>query len=132
MSSDNAKSLPRIIRFLGTVDCGADGQGACPHCGAQGRYIHQFECEDGTVRGAMSGCIKLFRMHPFARVMFKIEAKERKYASKGWKLSSWDIEERTAIEAFYAGSIPEASVKSVLDNVRDRRKSYVRQRYGRG
>lgn len=72
-------TLPRITKFIGTTDYGpCDGgpSAICTHCGSGGRYIHAFECEDGSRRGAMSGCIQLFPIHPFAKVHMDLVAKE--------------------------------------------------------
>jgi hypothetical protein len=52
--------LPTRIVTLFTDDSGEYGNASCPHCGADGRYIHYFLCDDGRIHGAMSGCIKLF------------------------------------------------------------------------
>ena len=52
--------LPRVIEVLEVIDCGPGPSASCPHCGADGRYITRFRCDDGTTRGAMSGCFKLF------------------------------------------------------------------------
>ncbi len=54
-------TLPAIVRMIGVDDCPG---GTCPHCGATGRWIYNFECEDGSVRGAMAGCLKLFPQAP--------------------------------------------------------------------
>ena len=58
--------FPNRVLTLRTIDCGpmdadsSEPTGHCPHCGAAGRWIHVFLCDDGLIRGAMSGCIKLF------------------------------------------------------------------------
>ena len=59
-------TLPTRIVTLYTTDAGPmDGGGTrCPHCGAEGRYVHFFLCDDGKVHAAMSGCIKLFPHKP--------------------------------------------------------------------
>lgn len=108
-------SLPRIVRFLGTSDAGplADGGGTvCPHCGAEGRYVHAFECEDGSRRGAMSGCVKLFPVSPIAEIDMRLHERERdlrKRFGPTAKLNSWDAQIRDALDAFYAGTLDERS-----------------------
>jgi len=63
-------TLPKRLLTLRTIDCGpmeegdSEPTGHCPHCGAAGRWIHVFLCDDGLVYGAMSGCIKLFGEGP--------------------------------------------------------------------
>lgn len=42
-----------IIRLIETEDHPGS---CCPHCGAEGRYVKVFECEDGAIRKAMAGC----------------------------------------------------------------------------
>lgn len=54
------ETLPRIVAVLGRSDSGEYGAATCPHCGAAGRYVYTFQCDDGTTRGAMAGCLKLF------------------------------------------------------------------------
>jgi len=56
-------SLPGVLAVIGVDDRGpSDGTGSanCPHCGASGRYVIRFVCDDGTTRAAMRGCFKLF------------------------------------------------------------------------
>lgn len=92
--TDKTKPLPRILALLGCEDHGPCDQGAsacCPHCGADGRYVYSFLCEDGTVRGAMAGCLGRFPKHKFASKIKSIMDKERKYRSTGWKLPTWDV-----------------------------------------
>lgn len=54
--------LPAIVKMLGVDDAGAGA--SCPHCGATGRWIYNFLCEDGTQRAAMAGCLKQFPQMP--------------------------------------------------------------------
>lgn len=61
--------LPEILAVTGERDYGpsgfdGDGSTNCPHCGSRGRYVVTFICADGSRRGAMRGCFKLF---PIAR-----------------------------------------------------------------
>lgn len=126
--------LPRITRFLGTSDGGpSDGKGSaiCPHCGASGRYVHYFECEDGTKRGAMSGCIKLFPVSPIAQADLALNEKHRdlqKRFGKGATLNTWDKRIREAIDAFYAGTMGE---RTALDNIQWARQAAATYRQSR-
>lgn len=94
--------LPRIVRFLETVE-----GGACPHCGSGGRWIHRFVVEDGRTLGAMSGCVQLF---PRSRVFdesMRLFKKQRSYRELGWSLPSWDLKILEAITAFSERRISE-------------------------
>lgn len=107
--ADAAEALPRIVRFLGTSDAGG-ADAFCPHCGATGRYVHTFQCEDGSTRGAMSGCIQLFPVHPIASAALRLEARQlglRQRFGLTAKLNSWDQQIREAIDEFYAGTMDE-------------------------
>lgn len=104
--------LPRIVRFLSRTDSGEYGNDSCAHCGALGRYQHHFVCEDGTMRAAMAGCIKLFPVSKVADVDRKLDEKAADYAKKGWKLPSWDQRKRAAVDAFFAG---ETTLEAALD-----------------
>ena len=103
--------LPRIVRFFEIVE-----GGACPHCGCAGRWIHRFACDDGTERGAMSGCIKLFRVAPIAREHMRIADKEKRYKQSGFSgLNRWDTESMVAIEAYYAGQTTESDAMRIVE-----------------
>lgn len=123
------EKLPRIVRFLESVDAGAGA--SCPHCGATGRYIHRFRLEDGREAGAMSGCVKLFPVHPLAHVEGEIRKKELDYKRKGWNLPSWDLAILDTLEDFYAGRIPEHTAQTRILNERNRAQAFRRRKYGR-
>lgn len=100
-------SLPRIVRFLGTDDSpGA----ACPHCGAEGRWVHRFEVEGGRTLGAMSGCVKLFPIAPVALVALELDARVRDYHKRGWQISGWLAQALNEVDAYYRGERTEDSV----------------------
>ena len=127
-------SLPRIVRFLGTSDGGpSDGKGSaeCPHCGASGRYVHRFQCEDGTTRGAMSGCIKLFPVHPIASADMALNERERdlqKRFGPTASLNTWDKRIRVAIDAFYAGEMNERTALDQIQWAQQAKSTYRRSR----
>jgi hypothetical protein len=108
------KDYPRIIAHLGVTDHGPsdDGRGSttCPHCGADGRYVHHFLLENGTKGAAMSGCIKLFPMSELAIEQKRINEKE----SSRRKLNSWDEKALDAIEAVIAGSMDEDTAVRIV------------------
>ena len=116
-------SLPTITQFLYITDAGPsdDGQGStvCPHCGSPGRYVHHFIVEGGEHRAAMSGCVKLFPVHPIALRHQKLEDKQRKLTQQygpDAHLNSWDAKIMEAIEGFYAGTLTEQDAYRVIDN----------------
>lgn len=90
---------PRIIRFDGIDDSGEFGAASCPHCGADGRYVHWFLCDDGQRRGAMSGCVKLFPISEIAQEHQKIVQKHRQ--------NNWDKRKLAAIERYYNQDLTE-------------------------
>lgn len=131
-------TLPRIVEFLGIADHGPcdDGEPSayCPHCGSGGRYIHQFRCEDGTTRGAMSGCVQLFPISPIAKLQAELcerEADLQKRFGKDAKLNSWDQKAREAITAFYAGTLTEAQALQAVQFQMRAKASFRQQKYGK-
>lgn len=123
--------LPKLVQYLYTHDGGPcdDGPTAtCPHCGADGRYVHWFKTADGDMRGAMSGCIKLYPVSPVAREDMRLREKEADYAKSGWQLPSWDKKMQQAIEAFYAGTLSEAQAVKDITRQKAAAAQYRRQR----
>lgn len=114
--SNAVTSFPKIVTFLGKSDSGEFGNAICPHCGAKGRYVIDFVCEDGVRRGAMSGCIKLFPISPLAKEHIAITERQTERAAKGQKLASWDIAKLDAIDQVLAGAL---TVEQALVVVRD-------------
>lgn len=123
------QTLPRITRFLGISDSGEFGNASCPHCGADGRYVQRFLCEDGIERGAMAGCVKLFPISPLAAVEQKLTIKAAEYAKKGWKLPSWDQKKSEALESFYAGAITEQQALDLIRTQDQASAAYRRRKF---
>jgi hypothetical protein len=126
-------SLPRIVRFLGTSDAGGP-DAECPHCGAKGRYVHSFECEDGSRRGAMSGCVKLFPVHPIAQADMALRGRERELRTRFGataQLNSWDQRMRVAIDAYYAGTMTEGDALVCLRTESQSKANWRRAKRGR-
>jgi len=119
-------SLPRIVRFLETVECDA-----CPHCGANGRWVHRFVVEDGRTLGAMSGCIKLFPISPIASEAMRLDKKAREYAALGWKLNRFDTEALDLIESAANGLADVRSIEKRLRDIRKAAASWRRSRFRR-
>lgn len=137
MKTQAKADLPRIIRFDGMHDGGPcdDGPTAtCPHCGADGRYVFWFDCEDGTHRGAMSGCIKLFPVSPVAEVDRKLIEKlhdlQKRYG-KETTLNSWQRKIREAIDAFYAGDADEAQTLRTIQQQNAAMQAYRANKHGK-
>jgi hypothetical protein len=115
-------SLPRITRYMGCDDSGEFGNANCPHCGAEGRYVHRFKCEDGSYRGAMSGCIELFQWSPTALLDRKLTEKARER-----KLNKNEQRVRFALDEFYAGRMPEAVVTRMAEQMMAANREYARR-----
>ena len=127
-------SLPRIITVLAKKDHGPCDGGAtavCPHCGADGRYVYTFLCEDGSRRGAMAGCIKLFPRHPLCYKVQGIFDKVAEYSRKHFKPASWDLAVLDAVAALNAGQINVAEWEHRVNNAFAQRQRYLERRYGR-
>lgn len=93
--------------------------------------MHAFECEDGSRRGAMSGCIKLFPVHPIAQADLVLSEKSRdlqKRFGRGATLNTWDKRIRDAIDAFYAGAMGE---RAALDSIQWARQAAASYRQSR-
>lgn len=121
--------LPKIVTFLGISDAGEYGAATCPHCGADGRYVHEFITEDGATRGAMSGCIKLFPVSPVAAEHRALIERDRDREKNGRRISSWDEVKQGAIEAFYRGDLSEADALSVIQTENQRRSDWMNRKF---
>lgn len=105
--------LPTVLAILNVHDggpCdGGYGSATCPHCGAEGRYIIEFLCDDGSTRGAMKGCFQLFRGSNTLTSKLVQEAFERKRAAKEnkTKLASWWADMIAEVADFKANGGPE-------------------------
>jgi len=133
--------LPRVLAVVGVTDYGpaidgSDMNATCPHCGAQGRYVIDFICDDGTRRGAMSGCFKLFRGSESRTAKLVQEAFSRKADAErdGKKLAGWWADIVAEAEAFAdTGSAAEAPVfASRIAAIDARRQAWLKAKgYGR-
>ncbi len=128
MTVASSETLPRVVRFLDTVDA-PDSQ--CPHCGATGRYILRFQVADGRTLGAMRGCAKLFPASRIATEELRLRNKLGDYAKRGWSLNAADAKALQAIDAFYAGTLDEASALREVDYAKSSNSARRRARYGR-
>lgn len=132
-------TLPKIVRFLGITDYGpCDGgepTAVCPHCGSGGRYVHAFECADGTRRGAMSGCVQLFPISLIATEDQKLTEREldlKKRFGKDAQLNSWDKNIQAIIHRFYAGALTEPEALRLITNENRAKQVYRRNRFRGG
>lgn len=79
----------------------------------------------------MSGCVKLFPIHPIAQIDLALNEKERdltKRFGRGAKLNTWDQRVRQAVDAFYAGALGE---RSALDQIEWARRAAAAYRQSR-
>ena len=117
-------NLPRIIYFERITVAPEGDPDLCPHCGAKGRYIYWFVCEDGHKYGAMSGCVKLFPWHRFAHEHKRILDKQRTKK----KLCSWDEDMKAAIEKYASGEIGEREADNLIRAAKRTRESWMKRR----
>ena len=100
----------------------------CPHCGAEGRYIYWGVTESGALIGAMAGCLQLYPHSPFVKVYQRIADKERDHARKGWKLASWDIAVKDAIERAAKGEITVEQAWTAVTEANEAKAAWMRKR----
>jgi hypothetical protein len=105
--------LPQIVQWLETSDHGP-GEGACPHCGARGRWIVSFRAEDGTTRAAMRGCLKRYPISFIAAEHMRLSEKQAKYRKSGWPLNRADARALADCEAFYVGALSKEACEASL------------------
>lgn len=128
MSATREAGLPRIVRFEGRTDAGEFGATSCPHCGADGRYVWWFTCEDGSRRGAMSGCVKRFPVSKLAEEHQRIIERAKERERDGRALASWDLEKLDAIDQVSAGTL---DIDAALSRVREanrRREDWLKRK----
>lgn len=130
--------LPAVLAVVEVRDggpCdGGFGSATCPHCGAEGRYINVFICEDGSRRGAMSGCFKLFpgSNSPIAKLTQEAYKRQRQAKETGKRLASWWADIVAAAEELQPGNVNVAAFMSKVQNAESRRQGWLRQNgYGR-
>jgi hypothetical protein len=133
-------TLPAVLAIVGVDDGGpcSDGQAtnACPHCGADGRYVIQFMCEDGQVRGAMRGCFQLFpgsntKTSKLVQMAFE---KQRTAAENKTKLAGWWADMIAEIQDFRDHGTKDdfPLFCSRIFEIDDRRQSWLKRNgYGR-
>jgi hypothetical protein len=121
----NAATLPRIVRFIETTDCGPGA--TCPHCGATGRWIVRFVTDDGRHLGAMRGCVQLFPVSQVAREGLRLRDKAAKYAKQGWHLNQADTRALETIEAFESGNATEQQAMSAVKSAKARNTARFRR-----
>lgn len=130
-------SLPRRLFTLrvddhGPSDFGWEGSTNCPHCGARGRYVHIFLCDDGATRGAMSGCVKLF---PHMKTALSIMAQsahdkiqEARDLKRELKLASWFKDVLDGIEDYESGVLSLGELEAIGTRQYQRREKWLRNR----
>lgn len=136
-------ALPKRILTLRTIDCGPnlDGgepTGHCPHCGSAGRWIHVFLCDDGLIRGAMSGCINLFGEAPKTKLAIMVEKaieKEKEMVRKNERsglggkkatMAKWFSNVLDALRDFELGKITFAEVEKIGTDEYFKRNNWLR------
>lgn len=123
-----AETLPRIVVMIARTDSGEYGNATCPHCGADGRYVWTFRCDDGTKRGAMAGCIKLFPRSALVDEHQRLLERAADRKAKGWQLASWDQAKLEAIEQVANGKVGEAEAVLVVKAENAKRDTWLAKR----
>lgn len=137
MTSGAVATLPTVLAVVGYADHGpSDGRGSasCPHCGAAGRYVYTLLCADGTRRGAMSGCLRLFPQAPEANLVGEALKRATAAAKRGERLSTWWADMVAAVRLLEAHVSPEAieAFKLSIRAAEGRRQAWLRSNgYGR-
>lgn len=127
--------LPAVVAVLGVKDHGPceDGEGSarCPHCGAAGRYVITFICEDGSRRGAMRGCFQLFPASnsPVARLVQEAFERQRDAASArpARALASWWREMVEAADRLERGIDAVEAFRAAVNGAEGRRQAWLRR-----
>lgn len=125
------EKLPRIVAVLSCEDHGPCDGGAtavCPHCGADGRYVYHFLCDDGTTRGAMKGCIKLFSMSPAAVECEKALAAAAAFRQGKGFISRANQRMLDAIEQLRAGVIDARALAAIAEGVKMEKRAWMRRK----
>jgi len=109
--------------------------GICPHCGAGGRWIHVFLCDDGLIYGAMSGCINLFGEASNSRLAIMGEraiAKETasirdlEYRGRTTPIASWFRNVLDALRDLELGTITLEEAERIGNHEYFRRATWLR------
>jgi hypothetical protein len=124
------QALPTIIQYLGMTR-GESMQEHCPHCDARGTVIHSFECDDGSRRGAMSGCIQLFPMSYLCKKHMALTEKADDYAKRDWKLNKSEAAMLDMILNYYAGDVSEEEAESFVRTKSQALAQWRQQKYRR-
>lgn len=134
--SPSAK-LPAVVAVIEERDYGpSDGEGSanCPHCGALGRYVIIFICEDGSKRGAMRGCFKLFpgSNSPAARLVQEAFTRQRQAKADRKTLASWWADMIAAAETLSRGPEAVQAFLGAVNAAESRRQAWLsRKGFGR-
>lgn len=119
-------TYPKIVAVLACDDhgpCDPEPSAICPHCGAGGRYVFTFLCEDGTRRGAMKGCIQLF-----PRSVAAVECEKALIKARTGKPSRWDDRMLRAIEALENGHSDIRQLEAVALQIKNEKRAWMRQK----
>jgi len=123
----------KIIAVLHRSDAGPEGGDTCPHCGASGRYVLTFLCDDGVTRGAMSGCFQLFRRAsgPVVALTRKACEKAAEARTSRRTLASWWEEILAATTRLGSGEITPNEHRALVLSADGRRREWLaRKGYG--
>lgn len=119
-----AKDMKATFKFIGVKDCGETN---CPHCGAMGRYIYEWE-EDGVSHAAMAGCyqkltkgIQKDEKQRYFEILYEKQAKNK-------PLNGWDKSVILLLSFKKSGNYPAEWCDNKIDGVLSERHSFLNKR----
>lgn len=109
------------FQFISVEDYGST---ACPHCGAEGRYIYTW-IQDGCMHSAMAGCYKALtgRVSKNEKEQY-FELLSEKQA-KGKKLNGWDKTIIRLLQFKKEGKYPDSWCDDKISQALSQRKKYL-------
>lgn len=127
-------TFPKVIAVLSVTDAGPGGGATCPHCGAEGRYVNWFLCDDGKKRGAMAGCFELFPKAHGRVAALTAEAFRRvgDANATGQRVAGWWLDIIAATDRLAAGDIDTDTHSANVLAAEGRRQAYLSRFRRRG
>ena len=133
----DTRPLTGIKIMTGFHDAGPSEPGApsafCPHCGSGGRYVWTFIGTDGSQRGAMKGCVKLFQVSWIAKSQmdsierFLKDWQAHRSGSRKYPPASWDAEIYSATDDVASGAISVEEAEAKIHASLSRRSAFLKR-----
>lgn len=120
-----ADQLSPIYALIGEQDRGVTH---CPHCGARGRYVRTFLCEDGTTKEAMRGCYQKWPKSGVPTQIALARSRADKALGYGRTVASWDAHILESDTAFQQGSMTMEALKRAIEHWEKMRQEWLIRR----